>query len=550
MPWNGSGSFQRLFSWVADKAAAINITASRTDSDTDDIINAGLGNVLTRDGQGSATANLPMNNFRHTGVGNGAARNDYPALGQVQDGVVNWGIAGGTPDAMTLTLAPAVTALIDGQVIFLRAGGANTVTTPTVKVNGGAAIVITKFGGTPVPIGEYSANEELFLRYNAPNNRWERLNAHAAFTGGTITSVTNLSGAALNEALASIASASTMAIGAAAANSLLVTGTTGISAFDTVQAGTRRILIFQGVLLLTHNAVSFVLPNGGGNITTEAGDCSEWISLGSGNWQCVGYVRADGTPLSNPGGVPSGTVTDFAGLAAPAGWTLCGGQAISRTTFASLFNAITLQTIGNTTATSPIVTGIPSTTGMVAGMPISGPNFPATTILSVDSGTQIHLAVNATGTGVGSALQICPHGAGDGVTTFNVPDIRGRTTHGRDDMNGTAANRLTTGGSGILGTRVGASGGAETVTLTTATQASMTLSASLSTTATPTGFTSGSVCPPGAGGTGYITTNLDGIGPFNVGIGVSGSVSGTAVGSGGAHQNTAPAYVMNKIIKN
>ena len=33
-------------------------------------------------------------------------------------------------------------------------------------------------------------------------------------------------------------------------------------------------------------------------------------------------------------------------------------------------------------------------------------------------------------------------GAGDGVTTFQLPDFRGRVSAGRDDMGGTAANRL------------------------------------------------------------------------------------------------------------
>lgn len=48
---------------------------------------------------------------------------------------------------------------------------------------------------------------------------------------------------------------------------------------------------------------------------------------------------------------------------------------------------------------------------------------------------------------------------GDGSTTFNIPDWRGRTLVGRDDMGGSAANRVTNAGSGITGTTLGASGG-------------------------------------------------------------------------------------------
>src|SRR5690348_16788810 len=54
--------------------------------------------------------------------------------------------------------------------------------------------------------------------------------------------------AAINEASATLASAATLNIGAAVANYLIVTGTTAITAFDTIQAGVRRILKFSGVL--------------------------------------------------------------------------------------------------------------------------------------------------------------------------------------------------------------------------------------------------------------------------------------------------------------
>ena len=65
------------------------------------------------------------------------------------------------------------------------------------------------------------------------------------------------------------------------------------------------------------------------------------------------------------------------------------------------------------------------------------------------------------------ALCSTSFGSGDGSTTFNLPDLRGRIPVGLDNMGGTAASRITAAGSGITGTTVGATGGAETVTLTT-----------------------------------------------------------------------------------
>lgn len=54
-------------------------------------------------------------------------------------------------------------------------------------------------------------------------------------------------------------------------------------------------------------------------------------------------------------------------------------------------------------------------------------------------------------------------GSGDGSTTFNLPDFRGRALFGLDNMGGSAANRVTSGGSGISGTTLGATGGNQAV---------------------------------------------------------------------------------------
>src|SRR5439155_5671085 len=62
-------------------------------------------------------------------------------------------------------------------------------------------------------------------------------------------------------------------------------------------------------------------------------------------------------------------------------------------------------------------------------------------------------------TSTGAALVVAPHGVGDGSTTFNLPDMRGRAPYGRDDMGGSAASRITSAISSIAGTRVGGSGG-------------------------------------------------------------------------------------------
>lgn len=54
-------------------------------------------------------------------------------------------------------------------------------------------------------------------------------------------------------------------------------------------------------------------------------------------------------------------------------------------------------------------------------------------------------------------------GAGDGSTTFAVPDMRGRALFGKDNMGGTAASRITSAGSGVDGATLGASGGSQSL---------------------------------------------------------------------------------------
>lgn len=58
------------------------------------------------------------------------------------------------------------------------------------------------------------------------------------------------------------------------------------------------------------------------------------------------------------------------------------------------------------------------------------------------------------------------YGDGDGSTTFNVPDIRGRVVAGPNTMGGGTASRLNGGSGGVSGATVGSTGGEESHTLT------------------------------------------------------------------------------------
>jgi microcystin-dependent protein len=197
MSWNGSGTFNRLYSWVADAAAAIDINATRMDADTDNIAAVGFGNCLTRDGQGQPTADLPMAGFKHSNVANGSVSTDYAAYGQLtavqaqvtalQEQAASWIAAAGTSDAITATYVPAVSALADGQVCYFRATAANLTTAPTFNPNALGADTITKNGGQALAVGDIRGDLcEVGVRYNAANTRWELLSPPNVPIGGAV----------------------------------------------------------------------------------------------------------------------------------------------------------------------------------------------------------------------------------------------------------------------------------------------------------------------------------------------------------------------------
>jgi microcystin-dependent protein len=169
------------------------------------------------------------------------------------------------------------------------------------------------------------------------------------------------------------------------------------------------------------------------------------------------------------GVVPIGARIAYAGLRAPAGWMLEAGQAISRATYANLFNAITETfkadiSSGQTALTnaSKSIQGI----GLGAAY-VEGPGIPLGTRLVSDADGGLAINNQATATTAQATIRVLPYGQGDGVSTFNVPDSRGRADFGRDNMGGNGSGRLvaTVDGSALTNSAFDAGAGKERTTL-------------------------------------------------------------------------------------
>ncbi|MGE0044750.1 MAG: hypothetical protein AB7T08_03225, partial [Hyphomonadaceae bacterium] len=186
--------------------------------------------------------------------------------------------------------------------------------------------------------------------------RWELVSMD---TAANIIAALSLNGTRpaldpLLNAIVTIAAAPTTDLSTVTQAAVTVTGSgETIASFGTLSAGPLRILTFEDVNTLDYDATSMILP-GGANITTAAGDVAGFISLGSGNWQCLWYTEASGgTPGTLPiseGGTGATTAIQAAINLSPKG-----------------ANIASAATIDLATATGPVV-DITGSTGPVTSL--------------------------------------------------------------------------------------------------------------------------------------------------------------------------------------
>ena len=120
---------------------------------------------IAKDGQTTPSANLPMGGYKHTGVANGSARDQYASVAQLQDGGPSYVGSVSGVDTITGTLTPAITAYAPGMMVILPPAGSNT-GPATLALNGLAAVTIVDSLGAVLKAASLRAGNPTLLVYN------------------------------------------------------------------------------------------------------------------------------------------------------------------------------------------------------------------------------------------------------------------------------------------------------------------------------------------------------------------------------------------------
>jgi len=166
-------------------------------------------------------------------------------------------------------------------------------------------------------------------------------------------------------------------------------------------------------------AQNIVKGNGLALATGDIAGAGHWITL---QWDATLTKWVLLNPATGISGFPTGTVIESAAPAPPPGYLACpiAQTNLSRSTYANLYNALTIQTTATWTNGASSI-AVANAALMAIGYPMSGTGIAAGTTISSISGTTVGLSLATTAAGTGAAIVVAPWGVGDGSTTFGMP---------------------------------------------------------------------------------------------------------------------------------
>lgn len=155
--------------WQSARDALVKIRALAHDTHDQDVVN-GLNNRLMRDGGNLPTADIPFNSNTLTSIRAAASRGEPARIDEVQDSAAIWGgTAGGTADALTISVTPSLTGGYSAGHTFLFVAASNNTGAATLNVDSQGDASIKKGGTTDVEAGDIRANHLIIVTHDGSN---------------------------------------------------------------------------------------------------------------------------------------------------------------------------------------------------------------------------------------------------------------------------------------------------------------------------------------------------------------------------------------------
>lgn len=296
MSYNGSGTFninsagQPVVSGTVISSTAFNaLTAD---------LGTGLTTALTKDGQTTPTANIPMGTYKITGLGAGTATTDAVRLGQLQNFGINTLITVAGTDTITGTVSPSLTAYTSGQIFSFVVGTTNTGAV-TLNIDGLGAKAVTRTGAIALVAGAMVTGQVALVEYDGTRFQLLDPNAFTDLLVSGLLTATNVTASGLLTvttyvesvvAIGTVTSSSTLSLTSGTVQTATLTASTACTfTMPTATAGKSSVLLlkqaaatgngtatFTGVKFGTAGAPTITATAGKMDILTFIADGTNW----------------------------------------------------------------------------------------------------------------------------------------------------------------------------------------------------------------------------------------------------------------------------------